>query len=80
MMTPMQTDLMNYSTPAAPTAHERQARRARRQARRITFLAFMEKVCSHVPRLRVATTRPTRPAPTQTLHVDQLHFHLCSNT
>ncbi|AXI54085.1 hypothetical protein SuNHUV7_05340 (plasmid) [Pseudoseohaeicola sp. NH-UV-7] len=44
MMTPMQTDLIKYSTPAAPTSHERQALRARRQARRATFLAFIEKV------------------------------------
>ena len=34
MITPLHTDLMKYSAPAAPTAQERQALRIRRQARR----------------------------------------------
>lgn len=58
MMTPMPTDLIKYSTPAAPTAHERQALRARRQTRRAAFLAFIEKVFSHTPRSQVVVTQP----------------------
>ena len=44
MMTPIHTDLMKYSTPTAPTEHERQALRARRQARRAAFSTFIERV------------------------------------
>ncbi|PRY72520.1 hypothetical protein CLV76_13429, partial [Marivita geojedonensis] len=49
MMTPIHTDLMKYSTPTAPTEHERQALRARRQARRAAFSTFIETVFSHAP-------------------------------
>ncbi len=58
MMTPMHTDLIKYSTPAAPTEHERQALRARRQTRRAAFLAFIETVFSHTPRSQVVVTQP----------------------
>ncbi len=58
MMTPIHTDLMKYSTPTAPTEHERQALRARRQARRAAFSTFIEKVFSHAPRSPVVPTRP----------------------
>ncbi len=61
MMTPMHTDLMTHSTPAAPTAHEREALRARRQARRAAFRAFVAKVFSHAPRHPVAP-RVSRPS------------------
>ena len=57
MMTPMHTDLMKYSTPAAPTSYERRALRARRQARRTSFAAFIKEVFSHAPRLPVVATR-----------------------
>ncbi len=57
MMTPMHTDLLKYSSPAAPTWHERQALRAYRQARRAAFLAFIEEVFSHAPRFPVVATR-----------------------
>jgi hypothetical protein len=57
MMTPFHTDLMKYSTPAAPTAHERQALRALRLARRAAFSAFIEKVLLHTSRFPVAVKR-----------------------
>ncbi len=57
MMTPIHTDLMKYSTPTAPTEHERQALRARRQARRAAFSAFIEKVLLHVSHFSVALKR-----------------------
>ena len=57
-MTPMHTDLINCSTPAALTSHERQALRARRQARRAAFIAFIEKVFSPATRFpKVAARR-----------------------
>ena len=57
MMTPFHTDLMKYSTPAALTAHERQALRARRQTRRAAFSAFIKKVLLHSPRFPVVAIR-----------------------
>lgn len=57
MMTPMHTDLMKYSTPTAPTEHERQALRVRRQARRAAFSGFIKKVLSHVSHFSVALKR-----------------------
>lgn len=63
MMTPMHTDLIKYSTPAAATPHERQALRARRQARRAAFLTFVEMVFSHAPRFPVVATRPRINSP-----------------
>ena len=57
MMTPIHTDLMKYSTPTAPTEHERQALRARRQARRAAFSGFIKKVLLHVSRFSVALKR-----------------------
>ncbi|MCU4653260.1 hypothetical protein N8I71_10475 [Roseibacterium sp. SDUM158016] len=58
MMTPFHTDLMKYSTPAAPTAHERQALHVRRQVRRAVFSAFIKKVLLHAPRFPVVAKRP----------------------
>lgn len=58
MMTPMHTDLMKHSTPAAPTAHEREALSVRRQARRAAFRAFIAQVFSHAPRHPVAPAVP----------------------
>lgn len=63
MMTPLHTDLMKYSAPAAPTAHEREALRARRQTRRAAFLAFIERVFSHTPRSQVVVTQPRFNSP-----------------
>jgi hypothetical protein len=57
MMTPMHTDLMKYSTPAAPTAHERQAMDVCRRARRSVFSAFIEKVLLRAPRFPVVAKR-----------------------
>ena len=62
MMTPMHTDLIKYSTPAAPTAHERQAVRALRQTRRAAFLAFIERVFSHTPSSQVTRPRFNTPS------------------
>ncbi|WP_339985424.1 hypothetical protein [Gymnodinialimonas ulvae] len=56
-MTPMHTDLMKYSTPTAPTEHQRQALYARRRARRAAFSAFIKKVFLHVSRFSVALKR-----------------------
>ena len=57
MMTPMHTDFIKYSTPTAPTEHERQALRVRRQARRAAFSGFIKKVLSHVSHFSVALKR-----------------------
>jgi hypothetical protein len=58
MMTAIHTDLMKYSTPVAPTAHERQALRARRQARRAAFSALVKKVLLHAAQFAVVVKRP----------------------
>lgn len=57
MLTPMHTNLMKYSTPSAPTEHERRALRARRQARRAAFSTLIKKVLLHVSRFPVALKR-----------------------
>lgn len=57
MMTPMHTDLIKYSTPTAPTEHERQALCARRQVRRAAVSAFIKKVLLFVSRFSVALKR-----------------------
>ncbi len=57
MMTPFHTDLMKYSTPVAPTTHERHAMRSLRQVRRVALSAFIKRVLSHVPRFPVAAKR-----------------------
>ena len=58
MMTPLHTDLMKYSAPAAPTEHEREALRAHRQIRRASFLVFIERVFSHTQCSQVVVTQP----------------------
>lgn len=58
MMTPIHTDLMKYSTPAAPTEHERQAFRSRRHARRVAFSTFSEKVLLRMTRFAVVVKQP----------------------
>jgi hypothetical protein len=58
MMTAIHTDLMKYSTPAAPTAHERQALRVRRGARRAVFSAFIKKVVLLPQRFPTLAKRP----------------------
>ena len=63
MMTPFHTDLVKYSAPAAPTAHERKALRARRQTRRAAFLAFIERAFSNTPRSQVVVTQPRFNSP-----------------
>lgn len=57
MMTPFHTDLMKYSTPVAPTTHERQAMRSLRQVRRVALSALKKRVLSHVPSFPVAAKR-----------------------
>ena len=56
-MTPIHRDLMKYSSPAAPTAQERQALRASRNARRAAVSTFIEKVLLHISRFAVAVKR-----------------------
>jgi hypothetical protein len=63
MMTPFHTDLMKYSTPAAPTAHERQALRASRQARSAAFSTFIEKVFFRIPRIPFVAKPPRVNSP-----------------
>jgi hypothetical protein len=63
MMTPLHTDLMKYSAPAAPTAHEREALHALRQTRRAAFLALMERVFSHNSHSQVVVTQPRFNSP-----------------
>jgi hypothetical protein len=57
-MTAIHIDLMKYSTPTAPTAHERQVLRIRRQARRAMFSALINKVVLHAQRFPVVAKRP----------------------
>lgn len=61
MMTPMHTDLIKYSTPAAPTAYERQAMHTRCRTRRAVFRAFIEKVFSRTPRTPEIVAQPRYP-------------------
>jgi hypothetical protein len=57
-MTPIHTDLMKHSTPASPTAHERQALRVRRQVRRAAISLFITKILLHAPRFPLVAKRP----------------------
>jgi hypothetical protein len=50
-------------TPAAPTAHERQALRASRQARRVAFSTFIEKVFFRIPRIPFVAKPPRVNSP-----------------
>ena len=57
-MTPIHTDLIKCSAPAAPTEYEREALRARRLVRRAVFSAFIKKVLLHGPRFPVVVKQP----------------------
>lgn len=63
MMTPFHTDLMTYSTPAAPTAHERQALRLHRHAHHAMVSAVIEKILSYRSQFQVLAKRPRANAP-----------------
>jgi len=63
MMTPMHTDMIKHSTPAAPTAQEREAARAHRRAGAATFVAFIRQMFAYAPRPTVAPPRPRFNAP-----------------